>query len=228
MNKSNVLFAVPAALLLAGSLLLAPSLSGAADTSPTGPQEAAKEGGPVEGLKPVSAFDSIADEKQRSIAIFEETGKVLQHPRCVNCHPAGDRPLQTMAMTLHQPPVFRGPADFGLTGMTCNTCHGPANAEVVAQAEGLQSIPGDPNWHLAPIEMAWQGKTLGEICVQIKDVNRNGGKTLEEIVHHMGQDHLVGWGWNPGKGREKVPGTQEEFGKLYEAWAATGAHCPGE
>ncbi|KQT54837.1 Isoquinoline 1-oxidoreductase subunit [Aureimonas sp. Leaf454] len=186
-------------------------------------QEAAK---PALPLKAVSDFDSIADETKRSVAIFEETGKVLQHPRCVNCHPAGDRPLQNMNMTLHQPPVFRGEANFGLPGMQCTTCHGPANVDVVAQAEGIQSIPGDPNWHLAPIEMAWQGKTLAEICVQIKDQNRNGGKTLAEIVEHMGKDHLVGWGWNPGKGREPVPGTQEQFGALYEAWAATGAHCP--
>ena len=33
--------------------------------------------------------NSIPNERfdDRSIAIFEETGKVLLHPRCVNCHP---------------------------------------------------------------------------------------------------------------------------------------------
>jgi hypothetical protein len=30
-------------------------------------------------------------------------------------------------------------------------------------------VPGHPEWHLAPREMAWQNKTLGEICEQIKD-----------------------------------------------------------
>ena len=53
--------------------------------------------------------------------------------------------------------------------MMCNTCHGPANVEIVGQAETLKSIPGNPDWHLAPIEMAWEGKSLGEICEQIKD-----------------------------------------------------------
>ncbi|UIJ71274.1 Isoquinoline 1-oxidoreductase subunit [Aurantimonas sp. HBX-1] len=177
-------------------------------------------------LRPVSDFDNIADEAARSVAIFEETGKVLLHPRCVNCHPAGNSPLQGMEMRQHQPPVERGEANFGAIGMQCNTCHGPENAKVVAQAEGIKSIPGNPNWHLAPIEMAWEGRSLGEICEQIKDVDRNGGKTLAELVEHMAADDLVGWGWEPGAGREKVPGTQEQFGALYEAWAATGAHCP--
>ena len=74
--------------------------------------------------------------------------------------------------------------------------------------------------------MAWQGRSLGEICEQIKDTDRNGGKTLAELIEHMAEDDLVGWGWNPGEGREPVPGTQEAFGDLYKAWAATGAHCP--
>ena len=74
--------------------------------------------------------------------------------------------------------------------------------------------------------MAWEGKTLGEICVQIKDPERNGGKTLDEIVVHMAEDNLVGWGWKPGEGREPVPGTQEVFGELIRRWVADGAVCP--
>lgn len=181
-----------------------------------------------EDLRPVSAFDGIADEAERSVAIFEETGKVLQNPRCVNCHPVGNSPLQGMEMVTHQPPVVRGDANFGAPAMTCNTCHGPENARVVAQTEDVRSIPGNPNWHLAPVEMAWEGKSLAEICVQIKDPERNGGKTLAELVEHMAEDDLVGWGWAPGEGREPVPGTQEQFGALYQAWADTGAHCPAQ
>src|ERR1051325_5524619 len=40
------------------------------------------------------SFASIADPEQRSAALFNELGKVLTHQRCVNCHPAGDRPHQ--------------------------------------------------------------------------------------------------------------------------------------
>jgi hypothetical protein len=43
-----------------------------------------------------------------------------------------------------------------------------------------------------------QGKTLAEICAQIKDPARNGGRSLEELVHHIGTDTLVGWAWAAG------------------------------
>ena len=57
--------------------------------------------------------------------------------------------------------------------------------------------------------MAWQGKSLGQICEQIKDRKRNGGKSLAQIHEHMAHDTLVGWGWAPGGDREPAPGTQE-------------------
>lgn len=177
-------------------------------------------------LKPASEFSSIADKDARAQALFQEAGKVIQHPRCVNCHPAGDSPLQGMEMHVHRPPVVRGEGNIGAPGMMCGTCHGAENVPVVGQAETLKSIPGDPAWHLAPLEMAWEGKTLAQICEQIKDPARNGGKTMDEIVEHMAHDHLVGWGWNPGEGREPVPGTQEQFGDLIRLWAESGASCP--
>ena len=176
-------------------------------------------------LKTAAEFQSITDAKQRSWALFEEAGKVIQHPRCVNCHPATDRPLQNMSMDKHQPPVFRGDGGMGMPGMTCNTCHGEENVEVIGQAETLKSIPGHPAWHLAPIEMAWEGKSLAEICRQIKDPQRNGGKTMAEITEHMAHDSLVGWGWQPGAGREPVPGSQAVFGELIAAWVESGAAC---
>jgi hypothetical protein len=74
--------------------------------------------------------------------------------------------------------------------------------------------------------MAWQGKSLGEICAQIKDPKRNGGRSLAQIQRHMGTDDLVGWAWRPGEGRNAAPGTQSEFGALITAWIATGAYCP--
>jgi hypothetical protein len=177
-------------------------------------------------LKPATDFSSIADKTARSVALFEEAGKVIQHPRCINCHPAGDRPLQGMTMHPHQPPVSRGEANMGMPGMMCTTCHGAENVKIVGQADTIRSIPGNPAWHLAPIEMAWEGKSLGEICEQIKDPARNGGKDLAGIVEHMAKDDLVGWGWAPGEGREPVPGTQQAFGELIAYWVETGAACP--
>jgi hypothetical protein len=170
-------------------------------------------------LKPAREFASISDPAQRSVALFEEAGKVILHPRCVNCHPAGDRPAQGDDSHPHQPPVVRGPDGLGAIGMRCTTCHGPSNFDAV-------HVPGNIKWHLAPIEMAWIGRSLGQICEQIKDPKRNGGMSIQQIVDHMTHDELVGWGWKPDSGRTPVPGTQAEFGELIKAWTEAGAHCP--
>jgi hypothetical protein len=175
--------------------------------------------GAVGSLKPVSDFSDISNEEDRSIALFTEAGKVIQHPRCVNCHPASDRPQQGDDGHPHQPLVVRGATGFGAIGMQCPTCHQRDNFDP-------GGVPGHPKWHLAPIEMAWAGKSLGEICTQIKDPERNGGMELAEIVHHMAEDSLVGWAWNPGMGRAPASGTQQQFGALIRAWVASGAACP--
>jgi hypothetical protein len=175
--------------------------------------------GPPAPLATPESFTGISDTAARSAALFTEAGKVLTSPRCVNCHPRGDRPLQTETGRLHQPPVERGADGFGAVSARCSTCHQGANFDPAG-------MPGHAHWHLAPREMAWQGKTIGEICVQVKDPARNGGRTLAQIHDHMTNDSLVGWAWAPGYGRAPAPGTQKELGALLDAWIKTGAACP--
>jgi hypothetical protein len=170
------------------------------------------------GLRGPSAFAGIGDPAARSAALFVEAGKVLQHPRCVNCHPQGDRPTQGEGYP-HQPPVHRGADGLGVTAMRCATCHQTANFDP-------GRVPGNSKWRLAPATMAWQGKSLTQICEQVKDPARNGGHSLTEIVDHMAKDELVGWAWKPGANRAPAPGTQATFGSLVKAWAASGATCP--
>jgi hypothetical protein len=165
------------------------------------------------------SFASISDVEERSAAIFTELGKVLTSPRCLNCHPAGDRPRQGDGSRLHQPPVFRGADGFGLETMRCKTCHLSTNFEP-------GRVPGHPAWHLAPSEMGWEGKSLGDICRQVRNPEQNGGRSLADLVEHIGSDTLVGWAWAPGYGRSPAPGTQQEAGTLVEAWIETGAACP--
>ena len=64
---------------------------------------------------PRQRFAAIADPATRSAALFTEARQGADHPRCVNCHPAGDRPRQGEGATsrLHQPPVTRGADGFG-------------------------------------------------------------------------------------------------------------------
>jgi hypothetical protein len=103
--------------------------------------------------------------------------------------------------------------------MRCTTCHQNANYEP-------SGVPGNPQWHVAPKSTAWQTKSLGQICEQIKDPRRNGGKTLAAIQEHMAHDSLVGWAWTPGGNREPAPGTQAQLGALIAAWIQSGAACP--
>src|SRR5271169_936848 len=170
-----------------------------------------------DSLASVESFSSISDPAARSAAYFTELGKVLTSPRCLNCHPAGDRPRQGDTARLHQPPVERGADGFGLPAMRCPICH---------QAANFGTVPGNPIWPLAPREMSWESKTLREICAQIKDPVRNGDRSLETLVEHIGEDHLVGWAWAPGPGRQSAPGTQKQAGALVAAWMQTGAACP--
>jgi mono/diheme cytochrome c family protein len=170
-------------------------------------------------LRNAESFASIKAKNARSLALFNEAGKVLLHPRCVNCHPAGDSPLQGEAGRVHEPPVQRGTDGFGALGMRCSTCHMEENFDP-------GRVPGAAKWHLAPKEMAWEGKTLGDICRQIKDPARNGGLSMEALIKHMSEDTLVGWAWAPGADRQPAPGDQQTFGGLIRAWAESGAVCP--
>lgn len=190
---------------------------GEAATRPTPQQGQA----PANDLRAPESFAEIADRGERSRALFLEASRVFLHPRCVNCHPNGDVPHQGDQLGLHDPPVVRGPGDHGVVGMECQGCHQDRNLE-------LARVPGAPKWHVAPIEMAWVGKSPRALCEQLKDPARNGGKSMQELIEHNAHDELVAWGWNPGHGREPAPGTQERFGAIFAAWVETGAECPAE
>jgi len=184
--------------------------------------EATGQGPPTmaaDELRPAASFASIADRRSRSIALFEEAGKVLQHPRCVNCHPATERPKQGDSRRLHLPLVVRGVDGHGAPGMRCATCHQANNYDQAG-------IPGNAHWHLAPASMAWEGRSLGEICEQLKDPARNGNRDIAMIINHVKTDSLVIWAWSPGPNRTPAPGTNTQFGELLRAWAEAGAECP--
>jgi len=191
----------------------------ARSSSPRGQPPAAPTASSSHALLAPAAFAPIADRGLRSQAMFGEIARVLTHPRCVNCHPADDSPRQGEQHALHDPPVLRGPADRGVPGLGCATCHQERNAE-------LARVPGAPDWHLAPRAMTWMGKSPSEICAQIKDPARNGGRSLAQLHEHVAHDHLVAWGWQPGAGREAAPGSQAELAALVQAWIDTGAQCP--
>lgn len=179
---------------------------------------------PVESLRPASAFDSITNETARSRALFEEAARVITHPRCMNCHPVTRTPAQGDDRHPHIPFFDASASDHGPDGLRCAACHGPDNRTILGSR--LTSIPGNPHWSLAPQSMGWQGLSPGDICKQLKDPARNGGRSLTDLIRHANEDHLVAWAWHPGQGRTPAPGDQATFGALVAAWIGTGAVCP--
>jgi hypothetical protein len=124
----------------------------------------------------------------------------------------------------HTPLVSAGRFGLGEPSLPCRSCHQASNTPTLAGS--IRSIPGSPGWALAPASMAWQGKSLREICLQIQDPARNGGKTLDKLRQHFSTDAVVAWGFQPGEGRLPAPGTQAQLAALIDAWVATGAQCP--
>ena len=151
--------------------------------------------------------------------LFEPIGSVLTHPRCINCH-QDDSPRQTDAKIRHQPLVVRGADGHGAPTQQCQTCHQTTNT-------GGGIVPGAKGWSLAPLSMLWEGRTKAQICEQIKDPARNGGRhTGEEVIEHMKTDPMVLWAWAPGASRTSPPLSHEKFVEALETWVKAGMPCP--
>lgn len=170
----------------------------------------------------VAAATPATGDEAASRAAFLEAYSVFMHPRCMNCHPSGDRPLQGDDSHVHAQNVKRGPEGKGLYALKCSNCHQPANVP------GENMPPGNPNWHLPHPDMplVFQGLSPAQLATQLKDPKRNGGKTLEQLIHHVSEDTLVLGGWNPGDGRTKPPLTHAEFVAKMREWVEKGAAIP--
>ena len=201
--------------LIIAVLGLAPCRRERESPTPAPPAQEAWQGG--RGLEGLSAFAKLSDPTHRAHALFAEIGKVLQHPRCVNCHPRSERPQQGDDSRPHEPMVVRGYGGIGAPGMLCPTCHG---------MENYRTVPGNTKWLLAPARMAWVGQSLRDICLQLKDKKRNGGRDLDAIHEHLAQDSLVAYGWNAPAHLAQAPGSQVILAALFRAWIDAGAECP--
>jgi cytochrome c5 len=166
-----------------------------------------------------------ATSPEAGLAAFETVRSVLQHPRCQNCHPRDDMPLQGDDGHPHAQNVQRGPDGHGMVGERCTTCHGPANPP---DSYGAHSPPGiATGWRMPKPEarLVFVGVQPGALCAQIKDPSRNGGKDMAALRAHL-DDPLVAWGWTPGFGRAPVPVSRQAFLDAWTTWANAGAPCP--
>jgi hypothetical protein len=172
----------------------------------------------------VSDYKALPDKKKDSIAsvkAFQKVYSVLMSPRCMNCHPKGDVPLQGEDSHIHQMMPQRGKDGKGLYAMKCANCHQPENTP------GLHMPPGNPDWHLPPadMKMVFEGKSANELAKQLLNPKLNGNKDLKKLIAHA-DDGLVLSGWNPGEGLKKPPLTHTEFKKAWIEWLEKGAYAP--
>lgn len=153
---------------------------------------------------------------------FLEVASVLQSPRCVNCHPSGDAPLQGDRPRRHAMNVTRASVEAGLA---CNTCHQERNSEAIGVPGGP---PGAPHWGLPEKDMplVFEGLTPSQLCEQLKDPARNGHRDAAALVEHVSHDPLVLWGWQPGGKRTKPPLSHEAFVAAWKTWTAANQVCP--
>ncbi|KAA0992439.1 hypothetical protein [Dyadobacter aurulentus] len=166
-------------------------------------------------------FKAINRDSVESVKAFATVYKVLMSPRCMNCHPAGDVPLQGDDSHLHVMGPKRGVDGKGVYAMKCSNCHQEANTP------GLHTPPGNPEWHLPPadMKMVFQGKSPHELAKQLVDPNKNGHKDMKKLIEHA-DDGLVLAGWNPAEGRTLPPVSHAEFKKAWLTWLKKGAYAP--
>jgi hypothetical protein len=166
----------------------------------------------------------VSNERAHSAAVFKQMAAVFQFPRCMNCHTATEFPRQADDRHRHIMSVMRGPEDHGVASLQCQACHRAVNSPDTG-------VPGAPDWHLAPLSMAWEGLSVAELCRSIFDA-KHGGLEPDQLVPHLETD-LVQWAWSPGidlsgNNRRPPPVSREEFLALAREWIATGAACPAD
>jgi hypothetical protein len=163
-----------------------------------------------------------APDAASSREAFLQIYKVFTSPRCQNCHPSGDSPLQGDDSHPHLQNVKRGKDGHGVYGMRCDTCHQATNLT------GDHMPPGNPKWSLPSPEhqMVFVGRTPAELCRQLKDPRQTGGRSLAQLLEHVSTDDLAGWGWNPGDGRAQPPLSRADTVAQMKLWIDDGAACP--
>jgi hypothetical protein len=133
---------------------------------------------------------TVPDPRAEAVAAFATVQKVLQHPRCQNCHIPGDAPLQFDAGLPHMMAVVRGEDGFGAAGLPCSTCHDVVNPPA---SFGPHAPPGAPAWRLPSPDrkMVFINLSPAKLCATIKNRETNGGRDFDALIKHVAEDELV-------------------------------------
>ena len=112
------------------------------------------------------------------LAAFADIYAVATHPRCLNCHPSGDVPLQTDESTPHSMGITRFSP---LQGQHCSTCHAGSGV-----GDGLAPLPpADPAWSMPPKHMAFEDHLL--------ITSWHSGRTPPPLSHPELVDRFATW-----------------------------------
>ncbi|KAB1070878.1 hypothetical protein F6X51_21040 [Methylobacterium planeticum] len=211
------------------SLLIAAALSACAALALTALVEA-KDDAADQSAKDVLPSGSVSS--QAGLEAWTRIEAVVTHPRCANCHvdaagipmwtPAGETKTRAHGMNIHA-----GESRIGAETIACSTCHITSTDPNEPAPAPLRS---GIDWQLAPVEFLWFDKTGAEICEQLKDAKRNGGRDTAGLLEHLRHDaSLNGFiprAWQPGAGRSTPPGSFEDHVKDVALWGAAGQPCP--
>ena len=165
------------------------------------------------------------------LAAWDSIHAVLTHPRCLNCHVGADNvplwgtprnPTASTAWRSTRATAGSGPRVCRATPAT-RLRRGPNTVPHAAPQTGM-------DWRLAPVEFQWTDRTSAEICAQMRDPDRNGGRDAAGLIEHILHDaELIGfitWSFDPGAGRDPAPGSLQAHLEDMAIWTAAGMPCP--
>ncbi len=185
------------------------------------------EGEVVEINPPAEGTVTVEEGLQAWARIYE----VTSHPRCSNCHVgASNRPMwsgPSYGKTRpHGMNINAGDSRIGAEFVPCATCHALRETGGNDMPHAAPQVAMD--WQLAPVEAEWFGKSAAEICAQLSDTERNGGRSFLEIADHLDHDLILHWAWSPGGDREPAPYSLQEHVNDVLSWGVAGMPCPSE
>lgn len=171
---------------------------------------------------------------EEGLAAWSRVYEVASHPRCSNCHVgASNRPMWSGPAYGRTRPhgmnIDAGESRIGAETVLCSTCHTTKdtdwdNANATPHAAPRVAM----DWRLAPVEAEWFGKSTEEVCAQLRDPERNSGRTYLDLAEHLDHDLILHWAWSPGGGREPAPYSLQEHVNDVLAWGVAGQPCPGD
>ncbi|MEM6422866.1 MAG: hypothetical protein AAF698_09775 [Pseudomonadota bacterium] len=184
------------------------------------------------GGRVINTFAEGSVTREEGLASWAQFYEVASHPRCANCHVGADHVPMWSGPSYgetrpHGMNIVAGESRIGAETLLCSTCH----TTLSEPRPGANAIPHAPPkvamaWALPPVEAAWFGKSSAYICEQLKDPERNGGRTIREVAEHLDHDLILHWAWEPGGTREPAPYSLQESMDFLMKWQAAGTPCP--